>query len=72
MATNDTIFDNAIINGSITDDPIVREVRNIRLDIERECGPGHDAYYKFLLSIQNGMRDRLVRGEPMRLVRDTG
>nr|VFJ51545.1 MAG: hypothetical protein BECKDK2373B_GA0170837_103327 [Candidatus Kentron sp. DK] len=72
MATHNATVDNAITNGSITDDPIVREVRNIRLDIERECGPGPDAYYRFLLSIQNGMKDRLVRGEPRRLARDVG
>nr|VFJ57527.1 MAG: hypothetical protein BECKFW1821A_GA0114235_107210 [Candidatus Kentron sp. FW]VFJ62830.1 MAG: hypothetical protein BECKFW1821B_GA0114236_107710 [Candidatus Kentron sp. FW] len=67
MTTN-----NATIDGPIINDPIVREVRNIRLDIERECGPDPDAYYNSLLFIQNGLKDRLVRGEPRRLARDTG
>nr|VFJ65958.1 MAG: hypothetical protein BECKDK2373C_GA0170839_113812 [Candidatus Kentron sp. DK] len=45
---------------SVCNDPIVREVRNIRLDIERECGPGPDAYYRPLLLMQNELKDRLV------------
>ncbi|VFN04447.1 MAG: hypothetical protein BECKG1743D_GA0114223_105883 [Candidatus Kentron sp. G] len=63
--TIDVIIDEAV------NDPIIREVRNIRFDIERECGSDPGAYYRFLLSAQNDLQDRLVYGRPGKLAPNT-
>ena len=49
-------------------DPIVDEVRRIRLDIEREYGGDLHAYCQHLRRIQKKFGDRLVSGKPKPLV----
>lgn len=45
-------------------DPIVEEVRQIRREIERQCGSYPDAYYEHLERLQQQWQARLVRREP--------
>lgn len=45
-------------------DPIVEEVRQIRREIERQCGSSPDEYYEHLRRLQQQWQDRLVRREP--------
>lgn len=45
-------------------DPIVEEVREIRREIERECGSSADVYFEHLLQVQMKWQDRLVRRQP--------
>jgi len=49
------------------DDPIVNEVREIRRQIERDCGGTAEGYYAYIRKVQETMPDRLVRGEPKRI-----
>ena len=53
-------------------DPIVEEVRRIRLQIEREVGGGSEAFYRHMLKLQEGLGDRLVCRKPRRLARKKG
>ena len=46
------------------DDPIIKEVREIRRKIEAECHNDLNAYYEHLLTFQQKYRDRLVRRAP--------
>ncbi len=45
-------------------DPIVEEVREIRREIERECGTSADAYFEHLQQVQMRWQERLVRRQP--------
>lgn len=45
-------------------DPIVEEVRKIRLEIEQECGGTSEAYSAHLERIQEQWKDRLVNRGP--------
>jgi len=49
------------------DDPIVREIRRIRHEIEHECNNDGETYYKYLISLQQKFRERLVRRKPKSL-----
>ncbi|MCC6580706.1 MAG: hypothetical protein IT440_09705 [Phycisphaeraceae bacterium] len=44
----------------MTSDPIIEQVRQTRLDIERQCA-GKDAYYQLLRKTQDQHRGRLTR-----------
>ena len=46
-------------------DPIVEEIREIRLAIERKCGD-REGYFKRLRAVQDEYRDRIRRLEPTR------
>ena len=48
----------------MSNDPIVEEVRKVRLEIERECGPSADAYFEHLKKVQEKWKERLVRRQP--------
>ena len=49
------------------DDPIVKKGREIRHQIERDCGDDADGYYRFLISAQNELVGRLVHRLPHRV-----
>ena len=51
------------------DDPIVKKVREVRHQIERDCGNDADGYYRFLISAQEDLMGRLVRRSPQSLPR---
>ena len=51
-------------------DPIVDEVRRVRLEIEREIGRGRKAFYRHALKLQKGLGDRLVYLGPQRLPKE--
>ena len=53
------------------DDPIVREVREIRHEIERECKDDAEAFYKRLVASQEKLGKRLVRRQPKLLSVET-
>ena len=46
------------------DDPIVKKVREVRHQIERDCGDEADGYYRFLISAQKDLVGRLVHRLP--------
>jgi len=46
------------------DDPIVKEIRKIRHEIEAECNHDPDEYLKRLKKVEEQYQDRLVRREP--------
>ena len=46
------------------DDPIVREIREIRYEIERECKGDAEAFYKWLVASQQKLGRRLVHRQP--------
>lgn len=48
----------------MTQDPIVKEVREIRHRIDRECGDDPDLYYARFQKLQKKLEGRLVRREP--------
>ncbi len=48
----------------MTQDPIVREVREIRHQIDRECGQDSEKYYQHFQKLQKKLQKRLVRREP--------
>ena len=52
----------------MTSDPIVREVRKIRHEIEEECQQDPEAYYQRLKASQEQLANRLVRRQPKPLV----
>jgi hypothetical protein len=41
-------------------DPIIRELRKIRKEIEEECQKKGESYYDHLLKVQEQYKDRLV------------
>lgn len=45
-------------------DSIVQEVRDIRHEIERECGSSANAYYNHLLEVRKTLGSRVIRREP--------
>ena len=45
-------------------DPIVREVRDIRHRIEKECHHDPEEYYQYLKSLQEKLGERLVCRKP--------
>ncbi len=45
-------------------DPIVRQVRQIRHGIDRECQNDSEAYYRLLLGWQQKVAERLVHRQP--------
>ena len=47
-----------------TEDPIVREIREIRHEIERECEGDAKAFYEWLIASQQKLGERLVRRQP--------
>ncbi|MEA2078876.1 MAG: hypothetical protein U9P00_03295 [Pseudomonadota bacterium] len=51
------------------DDPIVREVRKIRKEIEEKCQQDPEAYYQHLKASQEKLRNRLVRRQPRTLAK---
>jgi hypothetical protein len=50
-------------------DPIVKEIRDIRLTMDKEWGPGSEEYFKHLMDLQKSLKKRLVRRQPKRLVK---
>ena len=48
----------------MVNDPIVREIREIRHEIERECEGDAKAFYKWLIASQRKIGERLVRRQP--------
>ncbi len=52
----------------MTEDPIVREVRKIRHQIEKECQQDSEKYYQHLKTLQNKLAERLVSRHPKPLV----
>ena len=46
------------------DDPIIREIREIRRKIEAEYDNNGDKFYEHILQIQQGYKNRLVRRQP--------
>ena len=46
------------------EDPIVREIREIRHEIERECKGDAEAFYERLITTQRKLGKRLVRRQP--------
>ena len=46
------------------DDPIIREIRQIRRNIEAEYDDNSDEFYEHILQIQQGYKNRLVRRQP--------
>lgn len=48
----------------MTQDPIVREVREIRHQIDKECGQDPEKYYQHFQKLQKKMAKRLVRRQP--------
>ena len=53
------------------DDPIVREVREIRHEIERECKDDAEAFYEWLVASQQRLGKRLIRRQPRLLSAET-
>ncbi len=53
----------------MSDDPIVKEVRKIRKEIEEEAQGDPDRYYEHLKKLQEQYRGRLVRRSPKWLVK---
>lgn len=53
------------------EDPIVKEVRDIRHQIDEECHQDPDKYYRHIKSLQEKLGDRLVcrRPNPLPVVR---
>lgn len=52
----------------MTNDPVVREVREIRHEIERECQQDSEKYYQRLKVLQQKLVGRLVRRQPNPLI----
>jgi hypothetical protein len=52
----------------MTTDPIVREVREIRHEIERECQQDPEKYFQRLKASQEKLAGRLVCRQPKPLV----
>ena len=48
----------------MTQDPIVREVREIRHQIDKECGQDPEKYYQHFQRLQKKLHKRLVRRQP--------
>ncbi len=46
------------------DDPIIREIRQIRRNIEAEYDNNSDKFYEHILQMQQGYKNRLVRHQP--------
>ena len=53
------------------EDPIVREVREIRHGIESECENDTEAFYEWLIASQQKLKGRLVRRQPKPLPVET-
>ncbi len=51
------------------DDPIMKKVREVRHQIERDCDDDADGYYRFLISAQEDLMGCLVRRSPQNLPR---
>ncbi len=49
-------------------DPIVREVREIRHEIERQCQEDPQKFYKYLIASQKKLVGRLVCRHPKPLI----
>ena len=52
----------------MAEDPIVREVREIRHQIEKECQQDSEKCYQHLKTLQNKLAERLVSRHPKPLV----
>ena len=52
----------------MNNDPIVQEVRRIRMEIEQQY-PDKDSYFKHLQEQQVACKQRLVKRSPQRLTR---
>jgi hypothetical protein len=48
----------------MTQDPIVKEVREIRHQIDKECGQAPEKYYQHLQILQKKLFKRLVCRQP--------
>jgi hypothetical protein len=48
----------------MTQDPIVKEVREIRHQIDKECGQDPDKYYQHIQGLQKKYAKRLVCRQP--------
>ena len=46
------------------EDPIVREVREIRHEIESKCEDDAEAFYEWLIASQQKLKGRFVRRQP--------
>ena len=53
------------------EDPIVREVREIRHEIESECERNAEVFYEWLIASQQKLKGRLVRRKPKPLPVET-
>ncbi len=45
-------------------DPIIREIREIRHEIERECKGDSEEFYKWIIASQQKLGKRLVHRQP--------
>ena len=45
-------------------DPIIKEIRKIRREIETECQNDSQKYYEHILKVQEKYHNRLVRRKP--------
>jgi len=52
----------------MTQDPIVKEVREIRNQIDKECGHDPERYYQHFQKLQKKLQKRLVRRETIPLL----
>jgi len=52
----------------MTADPIVREVREIRHEIERQCKEDPEVFYQHVIAVQNKIVGHLVCRRPKPLV----
>ena len=58
------VYPNNLCMFSMTSDPIVREVREIRHEIERECQIDPEKYYQRLKASQGKLVGRLACRQP--------
>ncbi|MBI4690860.1 MAG: hypothetical protein HY754_11455 [Nitrospirae bacterium] len=45
-------------------DPIIKEIRKVRREIEAECQNDPGKYYEHIQKLQESYKDRLVRHKP--------
>ncbi len=45
-------------------DPIIEEIRRIRMEMETECQNDEQLFYEYILRLQEDCRDRLIRRSP--------
>lgn len=53
------------------EDPVVREVREIRHEIERECEGDAEVFYQWLIASQQKLGERVVRRQAKPQIRES-